>query len=604
MMAVYDVLRCICCCVVWQYRDVGRAKAAVWQRCPAECRGGGPAWVCSLEPAERLRNVLCGMLTCLAAISMLIGSQCVCGGIEALYPVSTRDLWLASLPLHEVTSCFRRLHDELKAREAGATPPEHVWGVVRRADVRVWLATNPYRRDEKGNGYLATKVVNLHPFSQSCTFFLLLHAIERGNCFLAREKACLLSLFLSTVHACLHTLVAEQISSCNRHLRGMGAALPPPPPVRRHTIQPSHSGTAGYHTATGTQSTPARALVCPFRCRHAPTCRPYCGSTCINSGCPASSTSSAAARYFPTQGMEQAIPYRQAEAAPFVPSHLLLHFRLHCNQSYDRGRRIASSVVTWYSSEKLESTCSPTVEELFGNKDREGILVAPRSAGAERPYRDNDEVNSEETCILQYHWYVQLSAILRGCSGVGVRLLVSRQGELGSIPGRVTFGFSHLRIVLGNATGTNDGDKLYFLWTHKGVLSLLKKYKEVEYEFYLGRRRHMEIWNEIAKAVYAANSDLKVTGIQCSRKISGMKRTYWGIKETHPCPSPGTVPWLYFAIQWKRCTCYTLETTAVCETVITTVCAQLQCDQLVITDIDSVWLSCDGTLCAYMDGNI
>ncbi|XP_063234182.1 uncharacterized protein LOC134537551 isoform X1 [Bacillus rossius redtenbacheri] len=166
---------------------------------------------------------------------------------------------------------------------------------------------------------------------------------------------------------------------------------------------------------------------------------------------------------------------------------------LQCQQKISSLKRTYANIKENFSSyEADEWPYFAAVEELFGNKDRAIPTVVPHYTGIEGPYSDEDGSNNPDT-------------------------------------------------------GASDGDKkLFFVWPHEGVLSLLQRYKEVEYEFYVGRKRHNKIWDEIAEAIHTDHRHIRVTGIQCQQKISGMKRTYWGIKETHPCPSPETVPWPYY----------------------------------------------------------
>ncbi|XP_063236185.1 uncharacterized protein LOC134538682 isoform X2 [Bacillus rossius redtenbacheri] len=85
-----------------------------------------------------------------------------------------------------------------------------------------------------------------------------------------------------------------------------------------------------------------------------------------------------------------------------------------------------------------------------------------------------------------------------------------------------------------------------FIWPHGGVLLLLKEYKKVEHEFALGKR-HNKIWDDIAKAICSVNRDLKVTGCQCQQKISGLKRTYYSLKEQRSSGSD-KISWPYYNI--------------------------------------------------------
>ncbi|XP_076278278.1 uncharacterized protein LOC143208084 [Lasioglossum baleicum] len=66
-----------------------------------------------------------------------------------------------------------------------------------------------------------------------------------------------------------------------------------------------------------------------------------------------------------------------------------------------------------------------------------------------------------------------------------------------------------------------------FTWPDVAVLLLIDIYREKENEFKNGIQRHNQIWKQIATELQEAN--YPVSGLQCSTKLAGLRRTYKNI---------------------------------------------------------------------------
>ncbi|XP_036147312.1 uncharacterized protein LOC118647156 [Monomorium pharaonis] len=84
------------------------------------------------------------------------------------------------------------------------------------------------------------------------------------------------------------------------------------------------------------------------------------------------------------------------------------------------------------------------------------------------------------------------------------------------------------------------------LWAQKDTHLLITLYKEKEDDLKKGRIRQGQFWENIAKKINKINSKIKKTAIQCSNKMSCLKRTYKNIKDYNNKSGNDRKTWLFY----------------------------------------------------------
>lgn len=82
---------------------------------------------------------------------------------------------------------------------------------------------------------------------------------------------------------------------------------------------------------------------------------------------------------------------------------------------------------------------------------------------------------------------------------------------------------------------------------------LIELYREKEQEFNSGIKRNNVIWGEIAAQIKETNPNYTVTGLQCSTKFSGLKRTYKNIHEQNAKSGNSTNSWTFYSVSICMC---------------------------------------------------
>ncbi|KAJ8891657.1 hypothetical protein PR048_004185 [Dryococelus australis] len=106
---------------------------------------------------------------------------------------------------------------------------------------------------------------------------------------------------------------------------------------------------------------------------------------------------------------------------------------------------------------------------------------------------------------------------------------------------------SHPSSKWGRTSIVNQKKRTLLVWSYKAVLLLLEQYGNVKHEFFLGEKRHSQIWDEIAEAMQ--DSGYKVTGVQCKQKLYCLKQTYATLKKKHSRFSTERIYWPFFSLR-------------------------------------------------------
>ncbi|XP_071642237.1 uncharacterized protein [Temnothorax longispinosus] len=95
-----------------------------------------------------------------------------------------------------------------------------------------------------------------------------------------------------------------------------------------------------------------------------------------------------------------------------------------------------------------------------------------------------------------------------------------------------------------------DSDDLgkNFSWPDSAVFLLIDLYREKEEEFLLGFKRHNTLWAEIATMMKQTNHKYNLSGLQCSNKWSGLKRTYKNISDQNKRSGNCRNSWAFFSV--------------------------------------------------------
>lgn len=96
-----------------------------------------------------------------------------------------------------------------------------------------------------------------------------------------------------------------------------------------------------------------------------------------------------------------------------------------------------------------------------------------------------------------------------------------------------------------NDSSTNKG----FIWSDAAVYMLLELYREKESDFNSGTKRNNIVWAELAEAITTnSNGKYAVTGLQCSVKMSGLKRTFKNIRDQNKKSGNCRNTWAFYSV--------------------------------------------------------
>lgn len=91
------------------------------------------------------------------------------------------------------------------------------------------------------------------------------------------------------------------------------------------------------------------------------------------------------------------------------------------------------------------------------------------------------------------------------------------------------------------------------MWPDAAVFLLIELYREKESEFNTGKR-HNVIWAEIAVQMKENNEKYAITGLQCSTKFAGLRRTYKNIYEQNKKSGNSHSSWAFYSVSvYKTC---------------------------------------------------
>ncbi|KAL6264192.1 hypothetical protein P5V15_004273 [Pogonomyrmex californicus] len=88
-----------------------------------------------------------------------------------------------------------------------------------------------------------------------------------------------------------------------------------------------------------------------------------------------------------------------------------------------------------------------------------------------------------------------------------------------------------------------------FVWSDAAVYLLLELYREKESDFNSGSKRNATIWAELAEKMRENfNGKYAVTGLQCSVKMSGLKRTFKNISDQNKKSGNCRNTWIFYSM--------------------------------------------------------
>ncbi|KAL6255001.1 hypothetical protein P5V15_013336 [Pogonomyrmex californicus] len=88
-----------------------------------------------------------------------------------------------------------------------------------------------------------------------------------------------------------------------------------------------------------------------------------------------------------------------------------------------------------------------------------------------------------------------------------------------------------------------------FVWSDAAVYLLLELYREKESDFNSGSKRNATIWAELAEKMREnSNGKYAVTGLQCSVKMSGLKRTFKNISDQNKKSGNCRNTWAFYSV--------------------------------------------------------
>ncbi|KYN22372.1 hypothetical protein ALC57_05230 [Trachymyrmex cornetzi] len=88
-----------------------------------------------------------------------------------------------------------------------------------------------------------------------------------------------------------------------------------------------------------------------------------------------------------------------------------------------------------------------------------------------------------------------------------------------------------------------------FIWPDAAVYLLLELYREKESDFSSGSKRNTTVWTELAEKMKEnSNGKYVVTGLQCSVKMSGLKRTFKNISDQNKKSGNCRNTWAFYSV--------------------------------------------------------
>ncbi|CAL1687630.1 unnamed protein product [Lasius platythorax] len=94
----------------------------------------------------------------------------------------------------------------------------------------------------------------------------------------------------------------------------------------------------------------------------------------------------------------------------------------------------------------------------------------------------------------------------------------------------------------------NESNLKCFVCPDAAVLLLIELYREKQHEFNTGTKRHNVIWGDIAAQMKEADKKYAVTGLQCSTKFSGLRRTFKNIYEQNKKSGNSHSSWAFYSV--------------------------------------------------------
>ncbi|XP_031327715.1 uncharacterized protein LOC116158975 [Photinus pyralis] len=94
--------------------------------------------------------------------------------------------------------------------------------------------------------------------------------------------------------------------------------------------------------------------------------------------------------------------------------------------------------------------------------------------------------------------------------------------------------------------GSNSSEKENIVWRDTNVLMFLDVYRNFESQFEAAGKKNSNVWGRITEII--SKPGFAVTGLQCSVKMAGLKRTYKTIKDANSTSGNSRTTWQYFNI--------------------------------------------------------
>jgi len=93
------------------------------------------------------------------------------------------------------------------------------------------------------------------------------------------------------------------------------------------------------------------------------------------------------------------------------------------------------------------------------------------------------------------------------------------------------------------------------VWPDAAVFLLIELYRERQHDFNTGTRKHNAIWEDIAAQMQETDIRYTVTGLQCSTKLFGLKRTYKNIRDQNKKSGNSHSSWAFYSVSICICVC-------------------------------------------------
>lgn len=91
-----------------------------------------------------------------------------------------------------------------------------------------------------------------------------------------------------------------------------------------------------------------------------------------------------------------------------------------------------------------------------------------------------------------------------------------------------------------------------FVWPDAAVFLLIELYRERQHEFNSGTKKHNVIWKDIAAEM---KDKYPVTGLQCSTKLAGLRRTYKNIHDQNKKSGNSHNAWAFYSVSMNIYVC-------------------------------------------------